>query len=481
MNTPASRSSNPQATPEPNASPSGAPRTSSFTRRDFLAATALTAAALTPGAGLVRSAKAVPGPLPAPLRRNSLSTLRIGLVGCGGRGTGAALQAIGADPDAVLYAVADAVPDRLDSGVRNLEGALRERDEDAGDDRFSRRIDVPRQRRFVGLESHRELIDSGVDVVLLCTPPVFRPRQLADAVAAGKHVFCEKPVAIDGPGVRSVLESARIAKENRLALVSGFCWRYSTRERDIYRQIHEGAIGDLVAVYTTYNATGWIEPKPRKPEWSDMEFQLRNWHYFNFISGDHIVEQAVHAIDKIHWAFNSGEGPSRLPERVVAVGGRQVRPDVPETGNVYDNFALAYEYANGVRAFHMCRHWPNSPSDNSDYVMGTKGTATVNGWTDTHVITGPNAWRSSAQRNDMYQTEHDELFASIRADRPINDGVQMSESTLMAIMGRMAAYTGQSITWEQALASQEDLLPARWEWTDRPVTPMAVPGTTKFL
>jgi len=433
-----------------------------LSRRAFIAATSV--AALSPAA--------LAGPRPT---RRSLSTLRIGLVGCGGRGTGAAVQALGADPDATLYAVADALPERLAPALDQIDHAMRERDEQAGNSSFSDRCVVPSQRRFVGLESHRELLESGVDVVLLCTPPVFRPRQLADAVAAGKHVFCEKPVAIDGPGVRSVLESAKRAKEQNLALVSGFCWRYSARERETYGRIHEGAIGPIAAVYTTYNSTGWIPPKPRQAHWSDMEFQLRNWHYFHWISGDHIVEQAVHAIDKIHWAMNG-----RVPQRVTAVGGRQCRPDLPETGNVYDHFALAYEYDGGARAFHMCRHWPSSPSDNSDYILGSLGTATINGWNDTHVITGPNAWQCSTARNDMYQTEHDELMASLRAGKPINDGIQMTESTLMAIMGRMAAYTGQVVTWEQAMGSQENLLPQEWVWGDRPTPPVAVPGTTRF-
>lgn len=435
-----------------------------ISRRSFIAATSVAALA-----------GAIATPAAARPPRRSLSTLRVGLVGCGGRGTGAAIQAISADPDATLHAVADAFPERIEPCLTNLGNAMKEKDGEQGNDSFSKRCIVPNDRRFIGLESHKALLDSGVDVVLLCTPPVFRPRQLADAVAANKHVFCEKPVAIDGPGVRSVLESARAAKEKQLALMSGFCWRYSTRERETYKRVHEGAIGPLVAVYTNYNATGWIQPKPRQPQWSDTEFQVRNWHYFHWISGDHIVEQAVHAIDKIHWAMNG-----RLPQRVTAVGGRQCRPNVPETGNVYDHFALAYEYDGGVRAFHMCRHWPNSPSDNSDYVLGALGTATVNGWNDTHVITGPNAWSCQTPKNDMYQTEHDELFASIRNGTPINDGVRMSESTLMAIMGRMAAYTGEVVTWDQALNSKESLLPPE-QWGDRPTPAMAVPGTTKMI
>lgn len=442
-----------------------------LSRRDFIRAASVSTATL-----------ALASPSLARAPRDEPKTLRIGLVGCGGRGTGAAIQALLADRNVALWSVADAFPERIDPCLANIADAMKEKDAEGGGDVNQRKIQVAPERRFVGLEAYRQLLDSGVDVVCLCTPPVFRPAQFVDAVDKGVHIFCEKPVAIDGPGLRAVLNASRKAKEKALAVMSGFCWRYSTRERETYRKIGEGAIGDIVAVYTNYNATGWIQPKPRRPEWSDVEFQVRNWHYFHWISGDHIVEQAVHAIDKLHWAMNAAQKPgeaARLPQRVTAVGGRQCRPNVPETGNVYDHFALVFDYDNGVRGFHMCRHWPNSPSDNSDYVLGSKGTATVNGWNDTHVITGPNAWKCETPKNDMYQQEHDELFASIRSGKPVNDGQRMCESTLLAIMGRMAAYTGQVVTWEQAMNSQENLLPPKWEWTDRPTPTVAVPGTTK--
>jgi len=402
--------------------------------------------------------------------------LRVGVVGCGGRGTGAAIQALFADPHAVIWAVGDAFPERMDASVSRIASAARERDEDEADGlRREQRVQVTPERRFAGFDCHRDVIASGVDVLLLCTPPAFRPRQFADAVAAGCHTFVEKPVAVDAPGVRQVLEAAQAAQRKRLTVVSGFCWRYSDREREIYRRIHEGAIGDLVAVYTTYNATGWIAPRPRQDAWSDMEFQLRNWHYHTWISGDHLVEQAVHATDKIHWAFQG-----KPPERVTAVGGRQTRPNRPETGDVWDNFSLTYEYGD-ARAFHMCRHWPNTPSDNSDLLLGTTGRAIVNGWTDTHVIEGANAWRCTTPRNDMYQAEHDALFASIRADDAFNDGDMMSTSTLLAIMGRMAAYTGQVVTWEQALNSQESLVPETLAWGDLPRPVVPVPGTRPLV
>lgn len=390
--------------------------------------------------------------------------LRVGLVGCGGRGTGAAVQSLRADPYTVLWSMGDAFEPRIETCLGNVEGA-------AGEE-HGERIRVPDERRFAGLDAYQRVIDSGVDVVLLCTPPAFRPPHLAAAVEAGKHVFCEKPVAVDSPGVRSVLQSARIARDMGLALMSGFCWRYSTRERETYQRLHDGAIGDIHTVYTTYNTTGWVRPVPREPDWSDMRFQLRNWQYFTWLSGDHIVEQAVHSIDKIMWAMQD-----RPPVRCTAVGGRQVRPDVPETGNVYDHFSVTYEYDNGARAFHMCRHWPNTPSDNSDYILGSRGRCTVNGWTDTHVIEGEQPWRCESPRNDMYQQEHDDLFASIRNDRPINDGVAMAHSTLAAIMARNAAYTGGVVTWAQAMSDDLSIVPEPLGWgdLDEPVVP--TPGT----
>jgi len=402
--------------------------------------------------------------------------LRVGVVGCGGRGTGAALQALFADPHAVIWAVGDAFAERIEASVSRIAAAAADRDEDEEDGlRRADRVQVPAERRFVGLDCHRDVLASGVDVILLCTPPAFRPQQYVDAVAAGCHVFAEKPVAVDAPGVRAVLEASKEAKRQNLSIMSGFCWRYSAREREIFRRIHEGAIGDLVTVYTTYNATGWIAPRPRQAQWSDMEFQLRNWHYFNWLSGDHLVEQAVHATDKIHWAFRG-----KAPDRVTAVGGRQTRPDRPETGDVWDHFALTYEYGD-ARAFHMCRHWPNTPSDNSDLLLGTEGKAVVNGWTDTHVITGANPWSCTTPRNDMYQQEHDELFASIRADAGHNDGELMATSTLLSIMGRMAAYTGQVVTWEQAMNSEESLVPSSLEWGDLPTPQVPVPGTRPLV
>ncbi|MCA9280484.1 MAG: Gfo/Idh/MocA family oxidoreductase [Phycisphaeraceae bacterium] len=386
--------------------------------------------------------------------------LRVGLIGCGGRGTGAAIQSLGAESGTVLHAVGDVFPGRIESC---LELVAQESD--------AERIQVSEDRQFLGLDAYKHVIEA-CDVVLLCTPPGFRPLHLREAVDKGRHVFCEKPVAVDGPGVRSVLESARIAQEKNLALMSGFCWRYQNQCRETFTHLHNGGIGALRAIHTTYNTTGWVEPKPRQPEWSDIEFQLRNWHYFSWLSGDHIVEQAVHAIDWIHWAMQG-----QMPTRVTATGGRSTRPDLPETGNVWDNFAATFEYKGGLRAFHMCRHWPNTPSDNTAYFMGAEGYCAMNPWTQNHVVEGVRPWKGSAAANDMYQQEHDELFASIRGGTPINDGQRMAESTLMAIMARDAAYSGRVLTLDEALNSERSLGPTDIGWHEYKAPGVPKPGT----
>jgi predicted dehydrogenase len=445
-----------------------------MSRREFvkLSAGAVVAGALT---------GTVLGAAPARVGRG---VLRVGLIGCGGRGTGAALQALAADPGCVLHAMGDAFAERIESSLGGIRGMLAEMGEEftlAGQTRRAPRaeqVDVPPERRFAGFDAHKRVIEC-CDVVLLAEPPHFRPRHLRAAVEAGRHVFCEKPVAVDSAGVRSVLQSAEMAKSNGLSLVSGFCWRYSTRERETIARVHAGAIGPVRAVYTTYNAQGFPEPRKRREGWSDMEFQLRNWHYFTWLSGDHIVEQACHSIDKIAWAMED-----RTPLKCTAVGGRQSRPDpreFPETGNIFDHFSATYEYEDGARAFHMCRHFPETPFDNSDYIMGAEGVCRIDGWSRVHEITGPGAWKCEAPANHMYQQEHDELFASIRSGKPVNDGVWAAHSTLMAVMARMAAYTGQPVSWERALHSEEDLSPAEYEWGELPVSPVARPGYTKLV
>jgi len=393
-------------------------------------------------------------------------TLKIGLIGCGGRGTGAAAQALSTGEDVVLTAMADAFPEHVRGSRQNL----------ASNEQFGKRVQVPDEACFAGLDGYQKVIDSGVDVVLLATPPGFRPQHLRAAIDAGKHVFCEKPMATDAPGVRSVLESAAKAKEKNLALVAGFCWRYHPSRRAFYEQVHQGALGDIRAIYATY-LTGPVKPMPpantRPAGMSDVEWQLRNWYNFAWLSGDGLVEQACHSIDKIAWAMKDVP-----PLKAVATGGRQF-PN--HEGNIYDHIDVFYEYANGVRAFMAQRQISNCYGDNSDYLMGSDGVGTIKNWNDP-IITGKNSWRYNGPKGDMYQIEHNELFDSIRKGQPINDGIWMAHSTLMGLMGRMAAYSGKEITWEMALNSQEKLVPDNLTWDmSLPIKPMAMPGTAEFV
>ncbi len=403
------------------------------------------------------------------------NTLKVGVVGCGGRGTGAVIQALKADPGSVLWAMGDVFEERLAPCLHYAKEAMLDLDDEQSTDTWAKKIQVD-NRKFSGFDAIHKVLASGVDVMILTTPPAFRPEHLRYSIDANKHVFCEKPVAVDAPGVRSVLASAKVAKEKSLSLMSGFCWRYQDQVRETMKAIHTGGIGDLHTIQTTYNTTGWVEPKKRKSEWSDGEFQLRNWQYFNPLSADHVAEQAVHAIDWQAWAMQD-----RTPARCFGVGGRQTRPDVAETGNVWDHFSLIYEYDNGVRAYHMCRHWPNTPSDNSAYFIGSEGNCTMQPWNGTHTIEGSRPWKGAAGSNDMYQREHDVLFKSIRNAKPVNDGRFMSHTSLLAIMGRMAAYTGRVVTWEQAMNSQVEMNAQPWEFGPRTTPPLAIPGTNETI
>lgn len=367
----------------------------------------------------------------------SSNTLKVGLIGCGGRGTGAAAQALRADPDVVLTAMGDVFADRLEQSLKSLTEEVP-----------AEKLKVSRDHRFVGFDAYRKVIDSGVDVVLLATPPSFRPEHMMAAVNAGKHVFCEKPVAVDAPGVRKVLQAAQKAKEKNLSVVSGFCYRYDYGNRAMFDRIHNGEIGELMAVTTMrYGTELWSFP--RQPGWTDMEYQMRNWYYYHWLSGDHIVEQAVHSIDLMCWAMGN-----QVPVRATGSGGRQVRTD-PIFGNIYDHFAIEYEYANGARGYHFCRQQNNCTNRNTIEMFGNKGLARISMGRHVLELSGKDNWTYSGKKNDMYQTEHDELFAAIRKGQPVNDGEWMANSTLMAIMGRDSAYTGQTVTWEDAIKSDK--------------------------
>ena len=291
-------------------------------------------------------------------------------------------------------------------------------------------------------------------------------------IDANKHVFCEKPVAVDAPGCRSVFATCEDARRKNLAIVSGLCYRYDPPKRELIRRVHDGAVGQILALHTTYNTGGlWLHA--RQPAWSEMENQMRNWLYYTWLSGDLIIEQAIHNIDKMCWAMNNV-----YPVKAVGHGGRQVRTG-PEYGHIFDHFAVVYEFENGVKCYSYCRQQVGCANEVSDFVIGTTGVAEV---MRHRIVNNQRAqtWRFQGNAGNMYQVEHDELFASIRNGKPINNGEYMTKSTLMGIMGRMAAYTGREITWQQAMNSAEDLTPASYAWGDIAVPPVARPGVTQF-
>jgi myo-inositol 2-dehydrogenase/D-chiro-inositol 1-dehydrogenase len=431
------------------------------TRREFLK----TSTAAVVGGAMAAGLGAIPA-----VHAAGSEVIKIGLIGCGGRGTGAAEDAATAAPDVKLVAVGDVFKDRIDTCLEHLKKAVADK------------VDVPEERQFVGLDAYEKVIASDVNYIILATPPGFRPQHLKAAVAAGKHIFAEKPLAVDGPGIRACFEVYEEAKKKGLAIGVGTQRHHQAGYIATIGQIHAGAIGEIVAARAYWNQ-GPIWVYPRQAGWTDLEWQLRNWYYFTWLSGDHIVEQHIHNLDVVNWAVKSH------PVRAVGLGGRQVRT-APEYGHIYDHFAVDYEYENGTHMMSMCRQMPNCQNDVSEALHGTKGFCQVNRYT----ISGAKPWKYSSRPSESvphvsekekedrpYVQEHSDLIASIRAGKPINELKECVESTLTAIMGRMATYTGKLVTWEEALNSEESLVPASLEWNmSLPVPPVAMPGQTEL-
>jgi myo-inositol 2-dehydrogenase / D-chiro-inositol 1-dehydrogenase len=382
-------------------------------------------------------------------------TIRVGVIGCGGRGTGAAFNCVAAAPGVEVHAVGDLFAERV---LKAREQLLK----------LGPACQVTDATSFVGWDAFRQVLASPVDLVILATPPHFRPAHLTAAIEAGKHVFMEKPVAVDAPGVRQVIAAAQQAKSKQLAIVAGTQRRHQTEYLESMQRIHDGAIGEIVGGQCWWNQ-GSLWMYPRQPEWSDMEWQLRNWLYFTWLSGDHICEQHIHNIDVMNWAIGA------TPLKANGLGGRQVRTD-PAYGHVYDHFAVELEYPGGVLVQSSARQIDGCANRVGERLVGTKGTSDPASWID-----GAQPWDWAGEPSDPYQQEHTDLIASIRAGTPLNEGRRVAESTLTAIMGRMATYTGQTVTWEQALASAEDLSPPVYEFGALPVAAVAVPGKTRLL
>jgi len=387
--------------------------------------------------------------------------LRIGLVGCGGRGTGAVKDCVASSKGVELVAMGDLFKDRLDGSLKDLKKNL------------GGKAKVTRETCFVGFDAYKKVIACDVDMVILAAPPGFRPIQLKAAIEAGKHVFMEKPVAVDPAGIRSVIASSELAAQKGLGIVAGTQRRHQKHYIDIMQRIHDGAIGEIRAGQCYWNGGDmigywkWWEPTATL---KGMEWQCRSWPWFTWLSGDHIVEQHVHNLDVIAWALDAH------PVQCVGVGGRQVRTQ----GNIYDHFAVEFEYPNGVRISSMCRQINGCTNNVSERVVGTKGTSYTDG--SIGQIFGAKYYKYEGTNPNPYIVEHTDLIASIRAGEPLNEGKRVAESTMAAVMGRMSAYTGRALKWDWAMnASKLDLSPEQYEFGPLATRAVAVPGKESLI
>ena len=430
-------------------------------RREFLKASALVAG------GVMVSGYAWAGG-----HSSVEDTIKIALIGCGDRGTGAAFQALNTRFNLKLVAMADAFQDRLDNSYKLLS------------DKFKDKVDVPKERQFVGFDGYKQAI-ALADVVLLVTPPGFRPMHFEEAVMQGKHVFMEKPVAVDSPGIRKVLAAAELAKQKKLNVVVGLQRRYQTNYREVLKRIEDGVVGDIVAGQVYWNSGGvWV--KPRKPDQTEMNYQMRNWYYFNWLCGDHIVEQHVHNIDIANWVKNA------YPISVQGTGSRAWRTG-KDYGEIYDNHAVELKYADGSVIYSQCRHFEGISNRVDESFQGTKGkvylSANNSGKLWNHK--GNEIYNHNTKGNaNPYQTEHDELFEAIsKREYKFWDAERVAKSCFTSIIGRYATYSGEVIKWDEALKADNSLFPDELSWDAKPkllpdangLYPVARPGKIKVI
>ncbi len=384
--------------------------------------------------------------------------IKVGLVGCGGRGNGAAINAMDAGKDVRVVAVGDL----FEASVKSCREGLSAQKPS--------QFLVDDDHAFVGFDAYKKVIDSDIDVVLLASPPHYRPDHIDYAVAAGKHIFAEKPIATDASGVRQVEAACMLADSKGLNLVSGLCWRYDAGVVETVGKVRDGAIGKLISTQANYLATPvWI--RPRQPGETEMQYQCRNWYYFTWLSGDHYVEQFIHSLDKAMWLRND-----EPPVKAYGMGGRQLRSDLTQ-GSIYDHFAVVYEWADGSRTHAYTRQMAGCANETEDYVYGTDGTAKL----IAHEITGQNPWKFTGDKVGMYEQEHIELFRAIRGERErINNGTYMCRSTMMSILGREVCYSGQELTYDQVATSPQKLGPATYDWDQVVESTVALPGKYKF-
>ena len=395
--------------------------------------------------------------------------IKIALIGCGGRGRGAAINALAntANPNVKLVAMADAFRDSVDNSLRAIEAHCKDK------------VDVPDDRKFTGLDAYQKAIDCGVDMVLLCTPPGFRPMQFEAAVAAGKKIFMEKPVAVDAPGVRRIMAANEEAKKKGLPVAVGHHLRHEVKHLEVIKRLHDGIIGPIKYMRAYFNSGG-VWTRPREPDQTEMQYQVRNWYYFNWLCGDHIVEQHVHDLDVMNWIKNDH------PVRANGMGGRQVRKG-KDHGEIFDHHAVEFEYADGTKMYSFCRHIPNCWNSFSEHAHGTIGWTDIQGHGQAVIQVQGQELLRWKRGPDGHQVEHDDLFAALLAGRPYNEADYGAAATMTAIMGRMATYSGNTVTWDEAINSKLDLSPKHYAWDAEPpvkpgedgIYPCATPGVTK--
>ncbi|HVY70562.1 MAG TPA: Gfo/Idh/MocA family oxidoreductase [Verrucomicrobiae bacterium] len=424
---------------------------SEFSRRNFLKTTStIVGGSLLGGLTVERAAHAA-----------GSDELKLALIGCGGRGSGAANQALTTynQGPIKLVAMADIFKDRLEGSLNNLKKEHPDR------------VSVADDHKFLGFEAYKHAMEVA-DVVILSTPPGIRPFHFEEAVRQGKNVFMEKPVATDGPGIRRVLAAAEEAKRKNLKVGVGLQRRHQLPYLETIKRIHDGAIGDVTSMRCYWNGTTpWVHPREELErqagrKLTEIEYQMRNWYYFTWICGDHIVEQHIHNLDVMNWVKNG------YPVRAHGMGGCEVRKG-KDYGEIFDHHAVEFEYADGTRCYSQCRHINGCWSSVSEYAVGTKGSVDISGYR----IKGENAWRFTQEgAKDPYQQEHDDLFDAIRNNKPYNEAERGAKSSLTAILGRMATYTGKIIEWDQALNSPIRLMPDDLENLGFNAVPKVTPG-----
>ncbi|BET65801.1 Gfo/Idh/MocA family oxidoreductase [Opitutales bacterium ASA1] len=441
-------------------------------RRQFLAGSAALGAAALFSKRSVRAA-------------SSPDKLRLGLIGCGGRGYGAVVDALVADRHTELVAIADLFPDRLEvmheQISRGLAGRAR-RDvygfaESDVERWMQERVKVSPEHRFSGFDCHEKLCSlPEVDIVLMAPPPVFRPLHLESALRHGKHVFMEKPVCVDAVGARKMLELAKVADEKKLCVVAGTQRRHQAGYLEGMKRLHDGQIGDIVAAQCYWLQDGYIGAnlKAKELPHDEMAYQIRNWLVYVWSCGDHIVEQHMHNIDVVLWAIG------RMPDSSVAQGGRGVDLPMPAYGNRYSHFAAEFDFGGGLRAASYCRQEPGTYSRVSESIVGTKGVLEFNG-RNTRIL-GEKAWKFEGEETDPYVQEHIDLIAAIRSGTHLNETRDVTLSSAVAVLGRESAYTGRAIKFDWLMErSQQDLTPKEWAWGPKPIDPLPVPGKTPLV